>query len=72
MLVYQQLYIRKPFNVLDKVKGIFIDDSKKKIRRKKDFFLTITSDGLLKSDDHLLLSKVDSMIPFTNLMSVSS
>lgn len=71
MLIYQQLYIRKPFNVLDKVKDIFTDDLKKR-RRKKDFFLTITSDGILKSDDHLLLSKVDTMIPFTNLMKVSN
>ncbi len=39
-------------------------------KRRRKYFLTITSDGILKSDDHLLLSKVENMIPFTNLMNV--
>lgn len=67
MQIYQQMYIHKKFNVLDKVVNLVSDHTR---RRKKDYFLTITSDGILKSDDHLLLSKVDTMIPFTNLMKV--
>ena len=67
MQVYQQIYIHKKFNILDKVVNLMSDDKQK---RKKDYFLTITSDGILKSEHHLLLSKVDSMIPFTNLMKV--
>jgi len=55
MQIYQQLYIRKKFNILDKVVHL-VSDTKKK--RKKDFFLTITSGGILKSDNHLLFSKV--------------
>ena len=61
------MYIHKKFNVLDKVANLVSENKKK---RKNDYFLTITSDGILKSDKHLLISKVDTMIPFTNLMKV--
>ncbi len=61
------MYIHKKFNILEKVVSLVSDEKQK---RKNDFFLTITSDGILKSDKHLLLSKVDTMIPFTNLMKV--
>ena len=67
MQIYQQMYIHKKFNILEKVASLVSDDKQK---RKNDFFITITSDGILKSDKHLLLSKVDTMIPFTNLMKV--
>jgi hypothetical protein len=36
-----------------------------------DYFVTLASDGILISDDHLLLSKVKKMIPFTNQMKIN-
>ncbi len=41
-------------------------------KKEVDFFVTVAGDGLLISDDHLLLSKVKKMIPFTNQMKIIS
>ena len=36
----------------------------------RDYFITITSDGILKSQNHLMESVIESMIPFTNRLSM--
>lgn len=54
-MIHHQTYIYKPLDIADKFVGLFTKQEKK---RKKDYFITITADGILKSDDHLLLSRV--------------
>lgn len=39
-------------------------------KRERDFFITVASDGVMKSDNHLLESRVSFMIPFTNQLTI--
>ncbi len=68
MLTYAQMYSLKPAGYGDKIQGFW---NKKK---NKDFlgdkFITVASDGILVSDNHLLLSRVKKMIPYTNQMNI--
>jgi len=55
ILIYQQLYIKKPYSILDNISSLC---STQHTLRGNDYFLTITGDGILKSHDHLLLAKI--------------
>ena len=68
MKIYQQLIVDKPASIGNKITGFFKSD--KEVKRERDYFITITSDGILKSDNHLLESRVKSMIPFTNQLNI--
>lgn len=58
--------IEKEPSLFNKFTNMFSSESKKA----RDFFITITEDGLLKSDNHLLESRITFMIPFTNQLTL--
>lgn len=66
MLIYKQMEIEKEPSLFNKFTNMFSPESKKA----RDFFITITEDGLLKSDNHLLESRITFMIPFTNQLTL--
>lgn len=66
--IYQQVQVDKAPSFGTKIAGFFKSD--KEGTKERDYFITITSDGILKSDNHLLESRVKSMIPFTSQLSV--
>lgn len=66
--VYQQLIVDKAEGIGGKITGFF--SNKDSNKRERDYFITITSDGILKSDNHLLESRVKSMIPFTDQLHI--
>jgi hypothetical protein len=69
MIHYQTYVYKNPICIGNKIMGFFGSVEEKK---EVDFFVTVAGDGLLISDDHLLLSKVKKMIPFTNQMKIIS
>lgn len=69
MKIYQQLEVDKAPSVGNKIAGFFRGTSAEG-NRERDYFLTIASDGILKSDNHLLESRIKQMIPFTNQLEV--
>lgn len=53
MKIYQQLEVDKAPTVGNKIAGFFKGKASEG-NRERDYFLTIASDGILKSDNHLL------------------
>ena len=51
MKIYKQLYVYKTPTLSDKFTGLFKSGNDAKAR---DFFVTVASDGIMKSDNHLL------------------
>ena len=68
MIHYQTYVYKDPICIGNKIMGFFTSVEEK---REVDYFVTVASDGILISDDHLLLSKVKKMIPFTNQMKIN-
>lgn len=66
MKIYKQIIIYKSASVIQGITGFF---GKERVKERK-FFITLTSDGLLKSDNHLQESRITMMIPFTNQMTI--
>ena len=71
--MYQQLTVDKPASISTNFSNFFSCGTGTQNRTvadrsglERDYFITITSDGILKSDNHLMESKISSMIPFTN------
>lgn len=56
MKLYQQLEVSKSPSVSHKVVGFFRGGDNEV--KERDYFLTITSDGLLKTNSHLLESRI--------------
>lgn len=53
MKIYQQFIVEKAPSMGNKIAGFFKGSSSQGLRE-RDYFLTIASDGILKSDNHLL------------------
>lgn len=68
MQIYQQMVINKAPSIKNKIFGFFSEEAKKE--KTRDYFITITSEGILKSYNHLLIDKIYHMIPFTNQMEI--
>jgi hypothetical protein len=69
MIHYQTYVYKNPICIGNNIMGFFGSVEEKK---EVDYFVTVAGDGLLISNDHLLLSKVKKMIPFTNQMKIIS
>lgn len=52
MKIYQQVIVDKAPSFTNKITGFFKSDNNQ--TRERDYIITITSDGILKSDNHLL------------------
>lgn len=78
--VYQQLVVDKPSTTSSSIKNFFFSCGGETQNRspadrqdiERDYFITIVSDGILKSDNHLMESRISSMVPFTNQLHYES
>lgn len=66
-MIHHQIFMYKQAGISNKIAGFFKTVEQ---QRQIDYFVTVASDGIFVSDDHLLLSKVNKMIPFTNQMKI--
>jgi len=68
MKIYKHIKILKEQSMANKFTGFFNSNQGE---LPVDYFITITGDGILKSDNHLLESRIQMMIPFTNQLTIS-
>ena len=67
MKIYKHIEVFREAGFATKIQGFFTTTNSKA----KDYFITVTGDGILKSDSHLLESKINLMIPFTNQLTIT-